>query len=108
MDLLLFRRVSLHGTTIEYGRLLAENLEAVACALHHKDPVLIINVYRYWPLEQLLTLLQTLGSRPPFHHHRIQLHTFPAPLGQRCLASQLDDKVAIGAEHLEAVVLEVG
>src|SRR5262245_8475066 len=33
----------LHGTTIEYGRLLAENLEAVACTLHHKDPVLIIH-----------------------------------------------------------------
>src|SRR6266850_7046787 len=98
----------LHGTTIEYGRLLAKNLEAVACALHHKDPVLIINIYRYWSLERLLTLLQTLGSRPASHHHRIQLHTFPAPLGQGCLASQLGDKVAIGIEHLQAVVLEVG
>ena len=54
---LFFRRGSLHGTTIEYGRLLAENLQAVACALHHKDPVLIINVYRYWPLERFLTLI---------------------------------------------------
>src|SRR5712691_10441023 len=108
MGLLSFRRGYLHGTTTEYGRLLAENLEAVACALHHKDPVLIIHVYRYWPLERLLTLLQPLGSRPASHHHRIQLHTFPTPLGQRCLASQFGDKAAIGIEHLEAVVLEVG
>src|SRR2546427_8608911 len=98
----------LYGTTIEYGRLLMENLEAVACTLHHKDPVLIINVYRYGPLERLLTRLQTLGSRPTSHHHRIELHTFPAPLGQRGLARQLGDKTAIGIEHLQAVVLEVG
>src|SRR5262245_55178006 len=98
----------LHGTTREYRRLLAENLEAVACALHHGDPVLIINVYRYWPLERLLTLRQTLGPLPAFHHHRIQLHTFPTPLGQRGLASQFGDKAAISIEHLQAVVLEVG
>src|SRR5262249_4090304 len=73
-----------------------------------KDPVLIINVYRYRPLEHLFTLLQTLGSLPAFHHHWIQLHTFPAPLGQRCFTSQLGDKAAIGIEHLQAVVLEVG
>src|SRR5712692_6231693 len=97
-----------NGTTSEYGRLLAENLEAVACALHHKNPVLIINVYRYGSLERLLTLLQTLGSLPASHHHRIQLHAFPAPLGQRGLASQRGEKAAIGIEHLLAVVLEVG
>src|SRR5712691_2240131 len=108
MGLLSFRRGYLHGTTREYGRLLTEHLEAVAGALQHKDPVLIINVYRYGPLERLLTRLQTLGSRPTSHHHRIQLHAFPAPLGQRGLASQLGDKTAIGIEHLQAVVLEVG
>src|SRR5215831_7684404 len=108
MSLLSFRRRSLHRTTREYGRLLVENLDAVAGALHHKDPVLLINVYRYWSLEWLLTLLQTLGSQPAFHHHRIQLHTFPAQLGQGRLASQLGDKAAIGIEHLQAVVLEVG
>src|SRR5262245_61870917 len=106
MSLLSFHRGGLHGTTIEYGRLLAENLEAMACALHHKDLVLIINVYRYWPLERLLTLLQALSSLPAFHHYRIQLHTFSAPLGQCCLTSQRGDKAAIGIEHLEAVVLE--
>src|SRR5215471_8661651 len=108
MSLLSFRRGSLHGTTREYGRLLVENLDAVAGALHHKDPVFIINVYRYWPLEWLLLLLQPLGSQPAFHHDRIQLYAFPAPLGQRRLASQLGDKAAIGIEHLQAVVLEVG
>ncbi len=49
--------VVLQGITIEYGRLLAEHLEAVARALHHKDPVLIINGDRDWPLERLLTFL---------------------------------------------------
>ena len=61
----------LHGTTIEDGGLLAENLETVACALHHKDPALIINVYCYGPLELLLTFLQALSSLPASHHHRI-------------------------------------
>src|SRR2546422_7022529 len=103
-----FRRGSLHRTAIEYGRLLTEHLEAVACTLHHKDPALIINVYRYGSLERLLTLLQPLGSLPASHHHRIQLHAFPAPLGQRGLASQRGEKAAIGIEHLQAVVLEVG
>ncbi len=46
MDLLACRRSALQGTTREQGRLLAEHLEAVACTLHHKNPVLIINVYR--------------------------------------------------------------
>src|SRR5262245_14570402 len=108
MRLLSFRRGSLYRTTREYSRLLAENLEAVAGTLHHKDPVLIINVYRYGPLEYLFTLLQRLGSLPTFHHHWIQLHAFPAPLGQRGFASQLSDKAAVGIEHLQTVVLEVG
>src|SRR5262245_11747713 len=96
-----------HGTTIEYGGLLAEHLDAVAGALHHKDLAFIIDVYRYGSLERLLTFLQPLGSLPASHHHRIELHTFPAPLGQRGLASQSGDKAAIGIEHLQAVVLEV-
>src|SRR6266446_37281 len=101
-------RSSLHGTTIEYGRLLAEHLDTVAGALHHKDLAFIINLYRYGSLERFLTFLQPLGSLPASHHHRIQLHAFPAPLGQRGLASQRGDKAASGIEHLQAVVLEVG
>src|SRR5689334_12961568 len=93
---------------LKYDRLLVENLETVAGALHHKDPVLIIDVYCYWPLERLLTLLQTLGYFPSFQYRLIQLHAFPSPLGQRCLASQLGDKAAIGTEYLQAVVAEVG
>src|SRR5207248_10853442 len=38
----------------------------------------------------------------------IQLHPFPAQLGQHGRASQRSDKTAIGIEHLQAVVLEVG
>src|SRR5438094_9994306 len=99
MALLPCRRGSLHGAAIEDGVLLAEHLEAVACALHYKDPALIINVHRYGSLEWFLTFLQPLGSLPASHHHRIQLHAFPAPLGQRGLASQLGDKATIGIEH---------
>ena len=33
----------LQETTLENCSLLVENLDAVACALHHKDPVLIVN-----------------------------------------------------------------
>src|ERR671914_656171 len=108
MDLLSLRQGYLQGTTIEYGSLLAKDLEAVAGALHHIDPVFIIHVYRYWPLEGLLTLLQALGHLPSLQRHGVQFHTFPSPLGQGCLARQLGDKAAIGAEHLKAVVLEIG
>ena len=38
-------------TALEDGGLLAEDLEAMAGGLHHKDPALIIYLYRYRPLE---------------------------------------------------------
>src|SRR5262249_51239852 len=108
MALLPCRRGALHRAAIEDGGLLVEHLEAVASAFHHKDPTLIINVYRDGSLEWLLTLLQRLGSQPASHHDWIEFYPFPAPLGQRRLASQRGDKIAIGIEHLQAVVLEVG
>ena len=74
MGLLSFRRGYLQETTLEYGRLLAENLETVASALHDEDPVLVIarraaslDFYRNRPLENLLTFVQSLGYLPAFN-----------------------------------------
>ena len=106
--LLAFRRGSLQGITIEESRLFAENLEAVAWALHHKDPVLIINGDRDWPLERPLTFRQPMGSLPAFYHVRIEFQTFASPLGQRGLASYRGEKAAIGIEYLQTVVLVIG
>ena len=49
---------------MEYGRLLAEDLEAVASALHYEDPVLVVDFYRNGPLESLFAFPQTLGYLP--------------------------------------------
>ena len=61
IDLPYLRRGYLQETTLENGGLLAENLEAVARALHDEDPVFVIDFYRNGPLESLLTFVQTLG-----------------------------------------------
>ena len=53
----LLSRGYLQETTLEHGSLLTENLDAVTGALHHEDPVFVIDFYRYWPLKRTLTLL---------------------------------------------------
>ena len=45
----------LQGAAGEYGPLLVENLDPLACGFHHKDPPLIIHIYCYRSLEQSLS-----------------------------------------------------
>ena len=91
----------------EDSLLLVVNLQPLAGALQHVDAPLVVHLYGDGPVEQLLPLVQVVGHFPALNNGQVQLDSLAAPLGQSSLTKQLCNKVTLGIEDLQSVVLEI-